>query len=375
MNWNFSKRLGARVAAMAAVVLAPWQMASAAIDASFSGSWYSPGQSGHGVVVEVTGPTTASFAWYTYDNLGHQAWVVGSGTINGNTIQGQAFITRNMVFGTFTPAPVVDTWGVLQMTFTGCDQGTLSWTSSYNGNGLQFANGSTPISRLTDIQGLSCSPLAGLYSGFIGNLSAYAFIDTDNKLTMVQSNTQAMYQGTVTANDLGTTFTFNGDGITGPGANFGGGTTTTFTGNGTFLRHDSATASYSGSRLAAGTWTLLYDPRYTRGASLAALAGNYIIDLATNTQEKITISASGAITNNDNTGCSLTGQISIPNARYNIYQTTLTVTNCGNAGGTNLNGAFVGPSALIDNNYGDSKVFLLGLRSPNFALIRAFVRQ
>lgn len=377
---RFLSRLRNRAAAAAVLVAAMIPQAHAVIDASYSGSWFNPAASGHGVNVEMINKNEAAFAWYTYDNLGNQAWIIGTGTVDQgtSTITGAGFITRGMVFGGFTPAPTIEPWGTVTLTFTGCNAGTLSWTTSYNSGGRTFTDGSQPIQRLTGLAIAPCAPAAGLYTsgtGRIGPVVAYAIIDKSGAMTLFQGNLNAIYYANIVVNGTSNAYTFQGNGITAAGIEFNNDSkTTTWNGTGTFTRLDSINGSYSGSNVSNNTFSLPYDARTARGASLAQVAGNHTIPLKGN--EKIAISATGVISDRDSDNCDVAGQVTVPDPTINIYQVSLTVSDCSNASGQNLNGTYTGPATLLDlTNYGDEDTFLIALKNANAALVRGINRD
>jgi hypothetical protein len=375
---RFLSRLSHRVAALV-VLLAAIPQANAVIDASYSGSYFNPDKSGFGVDVEMINANEAAFAWYTYDNNGNQAWVIGVGTVNQATssISGNAFITKGMVFGTFAPAPTVEAWGTLTLTFTGCNTGILSWTSNYNSGGRTFTDGSQPIGRLTSLGHTPCGPAAGIYTtgtGFIGPVVAYAIVDKTGKMTLFQGNLNALYEGNFVVAGTSNAFTFQGNAVAAAGIEFNGDSkTSTFNGQGTFTRFDSLNATYSGSNVTNNKFSLPYDARTNRVASLAGLAGDYLITLKGS--EKIKISATGVITNSENDNCDVGGTVTVPDATINIYQVTLIITDCSNVSGQNLNGTYTGPGTVLDlADYGDRKTFLVATRNAEAAMIRGLNR-
>lgn len=128
---------------------------SAAIDASYTGSWYDPAQSGQGFNIEILGNQLLAY-WYVFDDAGKPAWIYGVGPITGNTARMTAY---RMIGGRFPPlfnsaATSEQPWGTLAFTFTGCKSGQMSWTTSVSGFGT--GSGSMPLTRLTVPSGISC---------------------------------------------------------------------------------------------------------------------------------------------------------------------------------------------------------------------------
>jgi uncharacterized protein (DUF1800 family) len=121
-----------------------------------SGSWFAPGQSGHGLFVEVIGPPQARqmvAVWYTFLQ-GAQRWITAVGPIEGSTARLEAFLPRGGDFPpNFRPQDVVmQPWG--EMRFSGLDgnRARIVWTSSVAG----FGSGGLDLQRVTGPAGYDC---------------------------------------------------------------------------------------------------------------------------------------------------------------------------------------------------------------------------
>ncbi|HJT98738.1 MAG TPA: plastocyanin/azurin family copper-binding protein [Rhodanobacteraceae bacterium] len=125
------------------------------IGPSITGNWYDPAQNGHGVQLEMIGETLVTAIWFTFDGAGNPAWIVASGTVDGDRIVMQAGRSSGGRFPpNFDPAAIVARpWGTLTFTFTGCASGRLDWTST---DAAFTASGTLPLVRLTQIHGASC---------------------------------------------------------------------------------------------------------------------------------------------------------------------------------------------------------------------------
>lgn len=124
---------------------------------AMSANWYDPAQSGHGIFLEQLSSTGAWMCWFAFDLAGNRTWICGLGNASGNTIQfPDAFVVNGGKFPPlFDPAAVSSVrWGSITLAFTGCDTGTMSWTTSLPG----FQSGSMPIARLTTLWANGCSP-------------------------------------------------------------------------------------------------------------------------------------------------------------------------------------------------------------------------
>ena len=125
-----------------------------AIDAAFSGSWYDPAQSGHGLMFEVLSDTSAAAIWYTFAPAGGQAWFGGAGTIsNGQAVINAVQTTGGKFIPNFDPAAIQKpAWGTLTLSFTDCNTGRVDFNSV-----LGYGSGSMTLKRLTAISGATCS--------------------------------------------------------------------------------------------------------------------------------------------------------------------------------------------------------------------------
>ena len=125
-----------------------------------SGNWYNPepNQSGHGFQLEFTDQANTAVAiWFVYAPDGKsQNWIYAQGTYdttkNAVTLPA-AILTGAMFPPNFNSSQVHQTsWGTLTFTFSDCNTGTASWSSTV----AAYGSGSIPISRLTRIAGTVC---------------------------------------------------------------------------------------------------------------------------------------------------------------------------------------------------------------------------
>ena len=140
---------------------------------SWSGSWYNPEQSGHGINIEILDEERSIIYWYTYDLQGEPIWLVVQG-VNiyvpnsqvwggdlprpGITIEGTAYYHEGMIYGDFDPATNNRReWGTIELEFDywDCDHALLEWYPVMAG----FSQGSTRLRRLTTVNGLDCVDL------------------------------------------------------------------------------------------------------------------------------------------------------------------------------------------------------------------------
>jgi hypothetical protein len=129
------------------------------IASGFSGAWYDPAQSGHGLLVEVLPGNRLLAYWFAFSPdaaQSQQAWFGGVGNIEGN----QAIIEADQGQGgrwvpEFDPALYeLHTWGTLTFTFSDCNHGRVYYAG--DGASSAWGVGSVDLTRLTQLEGLSC---------------------------------------------------------------------------------------------------------------------------------------------------------------------------------------------------------------------------
>lgn len=129
-----------------------------ALGGYLSGAWYTPGQAGHGFLMEFTSMNNALVAiWFTYGPEGGVSdWVYGQGLYDTatNTATIDAILSTGALFPpAFNEEDVVKTaWGQLTFTFTSCNEGEVHWESMLP----EYGSGTLPLVRLTQIAGTTC---------------------------------------------------------------------------------------------------------------------------------------------------------------------------------------------------------------------------
>ena len=128
------------------------------IGSGYTGSWFNPEQSGHGIALEILmgQPLRMLASWFTFAPNGDQAWIVGVGPVTGSQAVLQGYQTVG-AGGRFPPnfdAANVhqETWGTLTFTFSDCNHGRVEWVSSVPG----YGSGGLDLTRLTLPAGLTC---------------------------------------------------------------------------------------------------------------------------------------------------------------------------------------------------------------------------
>jgi len=125
------------------------------ITSGFTGAWYDPAQSGHGIFIEVLPGNQMLAWWFTFNPDGtQQAWFGNVGAIDGDTATIDAIKTAGgRWIPNFDPANVTNpAWGRLVFTFTDCNHGRVDFTSSVAG----YGQGHMDLVRITQPEGLSC---------------------------------------------------------------------------------------------------------------------------------------------------------------------------------------------------------------------------
>ena len=125
------------------------------IGPGYTGNWYDPAQSGHGLFIQVLPDNRFLAAWFTFDPAGtQQAWFTGVGSYSGNTatIAAVEQPSGGRWIPNFDPSKVVhNAWGTLTFTFTDCDHGKVDFNSMAG-----YGTGSMKLTRLTQPAGLTC---------------------------------------------------------------------------------------------------------------------------------------------------------------------------------------------------------------------------
>jgi hypothetical protein len=128
---------------------------SGAIVPGFTGSWFDPAQSGHGLMLEVLTDNRLLAMWFAFNPEGTaQSWFGGVGTYSGNTatIFDVALPTGGRWIPNFDPDTIVrKRWGTLTFTFTDCNHGLVEFSSL-----LGYGSDSMELLRLTQPAGLTC---------------------------------------------------------------------------------------------------------------------------------------------------------------------------------------------------------------------------
>jgi Leucine-rich repeat (LRR) protein len=153
-------------------------MAVPNLNGDFSGQWFNPDQSGHGLVIDVTNPDASNrrllvLTWFVYLG-GKPTWVQGVGVPTAgsgsaaNTVVvqiDQVGIFRGTSFPLGSAHASASLWGNITLTFTDANTGTLAWKSTIPG----FGSGKMPIKHFLAVglptQDASGAQVKSCYSG------------------------------------------------------------------------------------------------------------------------------------------------------------------------------------------------------------------
>jgi hypothetical protein len=252
------------------------------IDSGFTGAWYDPAQSEHGLFVEVLNNNRFLAWWFTFNPAGtEQSWF-GVGTYRGNTAAVITQVTQTTDgrwIPNFDPSKLVQIpWGTLTFTFTDCNNGRVDFNSAVPGYGA----GSMTLARLTLPAGLTCpaaaSPAEGLWTGTTSaNQTLSAIILDDGTYYALYSQSGSTVDGGVVQ---GSSSTRNGELTSSDGVDFPivraetNLSQTPAAVSGIYVPRSSLQLTVTegtNSRI----FTASYDPGYQQPASLAAIAGPY----------------------------------------------------------------------------------------------------
>jgi hypothetical protein len=123
------------------------------------------------------------------------------------------------------------------------------------------------------------------------------------------------------------------------------GQTGTYSLSGTATAKSSLSGTYSG--LDAGSFSFTYNSAFTNGASLATISGTWTQSRADGYTVTITVDPSGAINGSDTLGCVYAGTATVPDAAYNYYSLSISLSSCGA-----YSGAYSGLATIINNPAG-----------------------
>jgi hypothetical protein len=126
---------------------------------NFTGGWDQTDHESQGISLQVidqdSGEKVAVAYWFTYGDDDKSAWFLGIGPVIGNRIEMTLYEASGVGFledNNSEDDPVVAV-GTMEMEFSGCDDGVVTFATDLVGVG----SGTFPISRLTDLFNTDCS--------------------------------------------------------------------------------------------------------------------------------------------------------------------------------------------------------------------------
>ena len=311
------------------------------ISRHMSGSWYNPMQSGHGLSVEVLSPGRSIFYWYVYNPDGTPTFLIADGENNGDTIFATLYHHTGMRWGVFDPDDNDrQIWGEATLEFVNCGFAIFTYEATHGDQDIPFGEGRIELSKLANIDHLPCAEnrIVGIYQGVIES-------DTDDEefpmtillsqdmrfVSMVEEEhaafgTWSVAGSQITVSDI-TTYSLNPFdpfviNMTGTG-----GVDPEYRMHLTFSSPDLPN-DVEGDFLAS-------DWLYRRGVAFDAHIGTHVSeDLVTGENGSVDVSPPGGFSGfGDVTGCSYSGNMIAANPSFNIFDVSLTVTDCGNRNG------------------------------------------
>ncbi len=120
-----------------------------------SGAWYDPAHTGEGWFVEDLADGRALAYWFTYDADGEQAWTYAEAERQGDRyVAARNYQPLGTRFGAGFDAAAItlSDWGRYTLAFSGCDGGTLDYSSPLPG----YGSGTLAPTRLTHLAGAAC---------------------------------------------------------------------------------------------------------------------------------------------------------------------------------------------------------------------------
>jgi hypothetical protein len=126
------------------------------ITSAFTGAWFDPEQSGHGLMLEVLDDHRLLAYWFAFDPNGAPTWFGGVGRIENDLAIVEADTGANGAWiPNFDPATYhLLQWGTLMFQFTDCDHGRVDFTGNFSMSA--FGYGEMSLTRLTHPAGLAC---------------------------------------------------------------------------------------------------------------------------------------------------------------------------------------------------------------------------
>ena len=126
---------------------------------NFTGGWDQTNHESQGLSLQIidqaNGDKVGIAYWFTYGDDKESAWFLGVGPVNGNRIEMTLYEGNDIGFleDNKPGDDQVTQVGTMEIEFSGCDDGVVTFTTEINGVG----SGTFPISRLTNMYNTGCS--------------------------------------------------------------------------------------------------------------------------------------------------------------------------------------------------------------------------
>lgn len=147
---------------IALLTLVCLSLAQADIGPRQSGAWYNPGQSGHGLTIQVLSDERTIAFWYAYTPEGHPMFLLIDGVHDHHTVTGPAYYHDGMLWGVFDPDTLnQEVWGEVSIEFLDCTRALLTWNSDLEG----YGEGQVELKRLASVAELGCDDVAAEMTG------------------------------------------------------------------------------------------------------------------------------------------------------------------------------------------------------------------
>ncbi|MFC1695652.1 hypothetical protein ACFL1C_05950 [Pseudomonadota bacterium] len=137
------------------------------LNPGLTGTWWNAARAGEGFLMEFagitgTGELTMFASFYTYDNMGNQAWLVAQPTAvtidGGSSVDVDVFLVTGPMWGDDFDSADRNTmeWGTGTFSFTGCGAGNVELTPGMDAQGMGYTALSYELTRDLFESGIQC---------------------------------------------------------------------------------------------------------------------------------------------------------------------------------------------------------------------------
>lgn len=238
----------------------------------------------------------------------------------------------------------------------------ITWTLSACGGGSSDT-ASAPVPVVNEKMG-------GIWEGTStsgGNSQTLIGVTTDDgRFRFLSLDTSGQFVGTINVSNQNQ-ISGSGVGIAPVGSTWTDGSTAiSIDLSGAISERVSFTGTWSASTGEEGDFNLNFDDIYNEDSSISTVQGTWTsFDEFANATGSYTIDSDGGINGQDNSGCVYGGSLSIIDSNFNVYDITLTVSNCGD-----FNGTYTGLSTFLGTSRsGNTPELLISVDDDNFFVI------